>query len=110
MVFQEKQTIVATSTSEAEFISASECINKALWFRNIIYDLFNHKSPITIYTDNKSSKIIMENGEFSSKLKYIDIKFHFDTDNIKKNKIILKYKNTSEMVAHILTKTLTEQN
>jgi len=104
--YSKKQTIVATSTAEAEFISASECIKKALWFRNIIYELFNHKSPITIYTDNKSSKIIMENGEFSTKLKHIDIKFHFDNDNIKKNKIILKYKNTSEMVADILTKNI----
>jgi len=48
----------------------------------------------------------MENGEFSTKLKYIDIKFHFDNDNIKKNKIILKYKNSSEMVADILTKNI----
>jgi len=48
----------------------------------------------------------MENGEFSTKLKHIDIKFHFDNDNIKKNKIILKYKNTSEMVADILTKNI----
>jgi len=48
----------------------------------------------------------MENGEFSSKLKYIDIKFHFDNDNIKKNKIILKFKNTSEMVADVLTKNI----
>jgi len=104
--YSKKQTIVATSTAEAEFISASEWIKKALWFGNIIYELFNHKSPITIYTDNKSSKIIMENGEFSTKLKYIDIKFHFDNDNIKKNKIILKYKNSSEMVADILTKNI----
>jgi len=44
----------------------------------------------------------MENGEFSTKLKHIDIKFHFDNDNIKKNKKKLKYKNTSEKVADIL--------
>ena len=48
----------------------------------------------------------MENGEFSIKFNQIDIKFHFDNDNIKKNKIILKYKNTSEMVADILTKNI----
>ena len=48
----------------------------------------------------------MENGEFSTKFKYIDIKFHFNNNNVKKNKIILKYKNTSEMVADILTKNI----
>ena len=104
--YSKKQTIVAISTAEEEFIIASECIKKALWFRNTIYELFNYKSPITIYTDNKSSKIIMENGELSIKFNQIDIKFHFDNDNIKKNKIILKYKNTSEMVADILTKNI----
>ena len=39
--YSKKQTIVATSIAEAEYISASECIKKALWFRNIIYELFN---------------------------------------------------------------------
>jgi len=31
-----KQSIVATSTTEAEYINISECIKKVLWIRNIV--------------------------------------------------------------------------
>ena len=30
-----KQSIVATSTAEAEYVSTSECVKKILWIRNI---------------------------------------------------------------------------
>jgi len=58
-----KQTIVATSTTEAEYVSTSECIKKVLWIRNIIKELFNKEKEITIYADNLSSEITMENGD-----------------------------------------------
>ena len=99
-----KQSIVATSTAEAEYISTSECTKKALWFRNVIYELFNLKFTFTIFTDNKSSKIAIENGELNTKLKHISIKFYFNYDNIKYNRIKLEYKNTNEMLADALTK------
>jgi len=99
-----KQSIVATSTAEAEYISTSECTKKALWFRNIIYELFNLKFTFTIYTDNMASKIAMENGELNTKLKHISIKFYFNNDNIKNKRIKLEYKNTKDMLADVLTK------
>ena len=33
-----KQSIVATSTAEAEYVSTSECVKKILWIRNILED------------------------------------------------------------------------
>ena len=35
-----KQTIVATSTAETEYISTSECVKKVIYFRNILNELF----------------------------------------------------------------------
>jgi len=99
-----KQTCVATSTAEAEFISTSENIKKILWIRNILKDLINYNKTITIFTDNLASKITIENGEISIKLKYIDIIFHFNRDNIVKRKVKLEYKDTKEMLADALTK------
>lgn len=57
-----KQSIVATSTTEAEYIAISECIKKVLWLRNILKKLFKLKHPITVYTDNLSSLRTIENG------------------------------------------------
>jgi len=99
-----KQTIVATSTAEAEYISTSECIKKILWYKNILNEIFKFSKPIKLYTDNLSSKTSMENGDLNTKLKHIEIKYYFNKDLIEKNIIKLEYINTSEMLADILTK------
>jgi len=98
-----KQTIVSTSTAEAEYISTSECTKKVLWIRNILQELFNYNKPIKIYTDNIASKTNIENDEINTKLKHIDIKFFFNKD-IDKGKITLDYIESKEMLADILTK------
>jgi hypothetical protein len=46
----------------------------------------------------------MENRVLNSKLKHIDITYHFNRDNIDKHKIKLEYINTDKMIADILTK------
>jgi len=102
--FSKKQSIVATSTAEAEYISISECAKKALWLRNILIELFNDYKPITIFTDNMAAKISIENNEINTKLKHISIKYYFNKDNIIHKRIKLEYKNTNEMLADILTK------
>ncbi len=99
-----KQSCVATSTAEAEYISTSESVKKILWLRNIIKEILNKKLNITIYTDNQASKCIMENGEINTKLKHIDVRYHFNRDNILKKRINLKYIDTENMLADILTK------
>jgi len=99
-----KQSVVTTSTAEAEYIATSECTKKVLWIRNILTELFNIKKPIKILTDNLASKTSIENGELNNKLKHIEIKFYFNKDNIKNNKIKLEYINTERMLADPLTK------
>jgi len=101
-----KQSIVATSTTEAEYVATSECIKKVLWIRNIFKELFNFNKPITVYTDNLSSLKTIENGELNSKLKHISIKYHFNRDNILYNRIKLKYIESKKMLADTLTKNI----
>jgi len=101
-----KQSIVATSTAEAEYISTSICIKKILWIKNILYELFRYSRPITIYSDNTASTKSMENGDLNPKLKYISIKYHFNYDYISKNIIKLEYIETKNMLADILTKSV----
>ena len=57
-----KQSTVATSTAEAEYVSTSECVKKVLWIRNILIEIYNYNKPITICTDNNASKVCIENG------------------------------------------------
>ncbi len=99
-----KQSTVATSTMESEYIGTSVCAKKCIWIQHILYELFNFKQPIKIYTDNLSSKRTIENGQINSKLKHINLKYYFIKDLIKNNKIILEYVSTENMLADVLTK------
>jgi len=99
-----KQNIVATSTAEAEYVSTTLCAKKVLWIRNILKELFNFRKPITLYTDNLTSKTSIENGELNNKLKHIRVNFYFNKDIIEKKLIKLEYMETDKMLADIFTK------
>ncbi|KAG4091481.1 hypothetical protein H8356DRAFT_1363543 [Neocallimastix lanati (nom. inval.)] len=64
-----KQTIVATSTMETEYIETIiEYTKKILWIRNILFELFNFNKPIIIYNDNQANKTTFENEHLNLKL------------------------------------------
>ncbi|KAK5836576.1 secreted RxLR effector protein 161-like [Gossypium arboreum] len=54
-----KQTIVAQSTAEAEYVAAAGAINQAIWLRKIMADLNQHQKEATkINCDNQSAVAI----------------------------------------------------
>jgi len=69
-----------------------------------LFELFNYKKPIKIYTDNQASKTCIENRQLHSKLKHINLTFYFNKDLIKNNLINLKFIDTEKMLADVLTK------
>ena len=53
-----KQTCVADSTTEAEYVAASEAANEAVWLKKFLMDLQVIPSadrPITLYHDNSEA-------------------------------------------------------
>ena len=51
-----KQSCVALSTAEAEYIALSAAVQEALWLQQLTSDLFNtHAKAMTIFEDNQSS-------------------------------------------------------
>lgn len=105
-----KQKCVALSTAEAEYMALSNATQEAVWLKQFFEDLnVSSGQPITIYEDNQATISISNDNICSRKTKHIDIKFHFVRDQISKNVICLKYCNTDNMIADILTKGLTHE-
>jgi hypothetical protein len=51
-----KQSSVALSTVEAEYIALSVAVREAVWLRKLLADLFDHEMDSTvIHCDNQSS-------------------------------------------------------
>ncbi|GKB64204.1 hypothetical protein Tco_0920390 [Tanacetum coccineum] len=80
----QKQTIVATSTTEAEYVAAANCCRQLLWIQNQMLDYWFNFMNIKIYIDNESTICIVKNSVFHSKTKHIEIRHHFIRDAYEK--------------------------
>ncbi|GJU97402.1 putative ribonuclease H-like domain-containing protein, partial [Tanacetum coccineum] len=82
-----KQTIMATSTTEAEYVAAANCCGQVLWIQNQMLDYGFNFMNTKIYIDNESTICIVKNPVFHSKTKHIEIRHHFIRDAYKKKLI-----------------------
>ena len=102
-----KQTTVAPSTPEAEYIAAAHVAKQVLWYRSLLTELkFPLSTPSTIFSDNQSAISIAHHPEFHARTKHIDIAVHFLRDHVKKGTLDLCYINTDHNLADIFTKAL----
>ena len=104
-----KQSSVALSSTEAEYIALSLAVSEACWLRNLIFDfkiLQCNSLSVVIFEDNQSAIKVCRNPEFHKRLKHIDIRFHFIRDKVNDKVIILKYISTKMQLADFFTKPL----
>nr|GEX82678.1 putative reverse transcriptase, RNA-dependent DNA polymerase [Tanacetum cinerariifolium] len=85
-----KQTIMATSTIEVEYVAAANCCGQVLWIQNQMLDYGFNFMNIKIYIDNESIICIVKNLVFHSKTKHIEIRHHFIRDAYEKKLIQAK--------------------
>ena len=105
-----KQTCVALSTAEAEYIALAFATQEVTWLRELFKDLHNEQTkPTIIHEDNQAAMCIAESPQYHSKTKHIDIKYHYVREKVLDNTIILTYCPTNEMLADMLTKALSKE-
>ncbi|GJZ86260.1 hypothetical protein Tco_0657870 [Tanacetum coccineum] len=99
-----KQTIVATSTTEAEYVAAASCCGQVLWIQNQMLDYGFNFMNTKIHIDNESTICIVKNPVYHSKTKHIEIRHHFIRDSYEKKLIRVEKIHTDFNVADLLTK------
>ncbi|GJR17216.1 putative ribonuclease H-like domain-containing protein [Tanacetum coccineum] len=82
-----KQTIVATSSTEAEYVAAASCCGQVLWIQNQLLDYGFNFMNTKIFIDNQSTICIVKNPVFHQRTKHIEIRHHFIRDANEKNLI-----------------------
>lgn len=100
-----KQQTVALSSTEAEYMAATHATKEAIWLRKLMQEL-NHQQlhPTTIHIDNQGAQALTRNPVQHNRSKHIDIQYHFVREQVEANQVQLKYLETSNMPADILTK------
>ena len=87
-----KQTLVASSTMQVEFITCYGVATQAMWLKSFIFGLLIIDSisrPITIYCYNSAVVFFTKNIKNSSDFKHIEIKYLAVRDMVKKNDIVV---------------------
>ncbi|GKA93979.1 hypothetical protein Tco_0815965, partial [Tanacetum coccineum] len=82
-----KQTVVANSTTKAEYITASHCCGQVLWIQNQMLDYGYNFMQTKIHVDNESVICVVKNPVYHSKTKHIEIRHHFIRDSYEKKLI-----------------------
>ena len=103
-----KQTSVALSTAEGEYLAAGSCCSQILWMIQTLRDFGIKCGKVPIYCDNTSTINISKNPVNHSRTKHIDVRHHFLRDNAAKGKIELVFVPTEYQLADIFTKPLGE--
>jgi hypothetical protein len=102
-----KQSIVALSTTEAEYIAMADAAKEALWIRHILAEIHPESSLIVpLHCDNQSAIALAKDNKFHQRSKHISIRYHFIRDTVRDNEISIHYVPTADNIADILTKPL----
>ncbi|GJY72291.1 putative ribonuclease H-like domain-containing protein [Tanacetum coccineum] len=99
-----KQTIVANSTTEAEYVAAANCCGQVLWIQNQMLDYGFNFMNTKIHIDNESTIYIVKNPVFHAITKHIEVRHHFIRDSYEKRLIQVIKIHINHNVADLLTK------
>ena len=103
-----KQSVVATSSCEAEYVASCLAAKEAIWLARLcsILDPTYTTKPVQIRVDNNGAKDLAHNATINERTKHIDVQYHFVRQCIQDRSIIINRCDTSDQVADPLTKPL----
>jgi hypothetical protein len=82
---------------------------EAVWLSRLLKNVgVKQEEPILIYEDNQEAMELSRNPKFHNRTKQIDIAYHFIREKVKDKDIYVKYCETEQMLADIMTKPLSK--
>ena len=104
-----KQSCVARSTAEAEYVALASAAQEAVWIRELLSQLDGtFEGATTIFDDSQSAIAMANNPQVHGRAKHSEIKYHYIRGEIVKGTVELNYVPSADMLADILTKGLSK--
>ena len=104
-----KQSVIADSTTESEYIAASEAAKEAIWMRQFLQGLKvvpSAKDPITLFCDHSGAIFQAKEPKSSNKSRHILRKAHLIRDYVEQKEIALCKIGTDDNISDPLTNAL----
>ena len=101
------QTIVALSTTEAEYMAAVEAGKEIAWMRNILAEFgYGVQQASTLKMDNQSAITVSKNPEHHGRMKHLDLRLYWLRDKVEHGMLTPDFIPTADMIADCLTKSV----
>lgn len=106
-----KQSSVALSSTEAEYMAVSAATKDLIWIRTLLAELDSTAicGPTPLLVDNQSAISLTSNAMFHDRTKHISIRHHFIREKVDSGEVTVEYIPTGEQVADVLTKGLSRE-
>jgi len=110
-----KQTTVALSSCEAEYMATAEAAQAIVWTRNVLAEIgldrltrTRSADPPTplLFNDNRAAIAMASNDVHHNRSKHIDTRHHFIRELVEAGKLKLQWIATEHQLADALTKSL----
>jgi hypothetical protein len=103
----QKQTVTATSTTEAEYVAAWVATHQVIWLRDLLTEIgYPVPTPTLLYSDNQSCIQLIHSPEVHKRTKHVDIRYHATKDAQASGIINTIYIPSTQQIADPLTKSL----
>uniref|UniRef100_A0A2N9HNF3 Uncharacterized protein n=1 Tax=Fagus sylvatica TaxID=28930 RepID=A0A2N9HNF3_FAGSY len=100
-----KQSVVARSSTEAEYRALADTTAELLWLRWLLQDLgIDCSTAVPIHCDNRSAIQIAHNDVFHERTKHIEIDCHFVRHHLLQGTLQLHSVSSQDQLADIFTK------
>lgn len=100
-----KQRSVALSTTEAEFVAASEATKELIWLKRLFSEISDNQN-VVLFIDNQSAIKLIKNPEFHNRSKHIDVRYKFVREKYQLGELNVNYINSENQEADLFTKVL----
>ncbi|GJV97565.1 hypothetical protein Tco_1549142 [Tanacetum coccineum] len=67
------QSVMAMSTTEAEYVAAGQASKEAVWLKILLKELSHEQEKITLFCDNQIALYLARNPAFHSKIKHMRV-------------------------------------
>lgn len=102
------QKSVALSTTQAEFVAASEGAKELVWLSRLLLEISEKSYVPTLFVDNASAIKLTKNPEFHKRSKHIEVRYYFVRELYQNGDINVEYVKSENQLGDMFTKPLNE--
>jgi len=94
-----KQSVVARSSTEAEYRAIATATAKLYWLRMLLKDLrILLLSPPTLWCDNIGALALTSNPVYHARTKHVEVDYHFIREKVVNSDILVKFLSTHDQL------------